>query len=488
MFLCVAIATVGSYGISWDEPIQRELGLLNYDYIFSGNKQLLTNQDRGMGMAFELPLIFMEKWLGLTDTRDIYIVRHLFTHIFFLLSALCGYALALKLWRSKWLATLTFLILVLQPRIYGHSFFNSKDVPFLSAFLIAMLCLYMAFSQKKLLPFVLLGFVAGYATAIRIIGVVWLAPVAILLLTDVVGKRQTAVQMLKNGGAFIVTFLLSVYVCWPVLWSSPINNFIECYTLLSNLKAGGPILFDGKAYPGDQLPAGYMPMWFCITMPEVWLLAGIAGLFIAMVAPFRKGTDGFMNRQLLVYVFLFVMPPAVLIVTGAAIIDDWRHLYFIYPAFVLLAVYAVYRLQQSRLARYLNLLIAAQVVYAGIVCISLYPYQHVYYNFIEPRKEEFFRRHFDYDYWGCAYADALKYLAAHDNRPHFRIYGESQLVDNAIQLLPAEQRRRFIHVWRTDDPDYYITNYRGKSDDPPYTLYHAIQRQNNTLVGVYRMK
>jgi hypothetical protein len=488
IFLCVAIATVGGYGISWDEPIQRELGLLNYEYIFNSNKQLLTNQDRGMGMAFELPLIFIEKWLGLTDTRDIYIARHLFTHLFFLLSIVCGYVLVLKIFRSRWLATLAFLMLALQPRIYAHSFFNSKDVPFLSVFLIAMLCLYVAFSKKKVLPFMLLGFVAGYATAIRIIGVVWLAPVAILLLADVVSKRQTLMQILKNGGAFIVMFLLSIYVCWPVLWGNPISNFIECYTLLSNLKAGGPILFDGIAYPGDKLPAGYMPLWFCITMPEVWLLTGVAGLFIAMVAPFRKRADGFMNRQLLAYVFLFVVPPAVLIATGAAIIDDWRHLYFIYPAFVMLGVYAVYRAQQGRMARYINILLAAQVLYAGVVCISIYPYQQVYFNFIEPRKEEFFRRHFDYDYWGCAYADALKYLLAHDNRPYFRIYGESQLVDNAILMLPAEQRKRFIHVWKTDDPDYFITNYRGTSDDPPYPLYHAIQRQNNSLLGIYRMK
>src|ERR1019366_5867486 len=89
--LVIALFTYRDYGISWDEPIQRHMGMVSYDYVAGGDTSLLIFTYRSHGVAFELPLIFIEKLLHITDSRSIFLMRHLVTHLFFLISVFFGY-------------------------------------------------------------------------------------------------------------------------------------------------------------------------------------------------------------------------------------------------------------------------------------------------------------------------------------------------------------------------------------------------------------
>src|SRR5580693_5315776 len=84
------IASYKDYGVSWDEPLQRDLGVVTYNYVFKEDTALKTYGDRALGAGFELPLVIMEKCLHLADAREIYPARHLATHIFFLVSVFLG--------------------------------------------------------------------------------------------------------------------------------------------------------------------------------------------------------------------------------------------------------------------------------------------------------------------------------------------------------------------------------------------------------------
>src|SRR5581483_7448949 len=143
------------YGISWDEKEQRGLGRITYNYVVTGDNTLKTYDNRGLGPGFELPLIFMEKWLHLEGDRNIFLARHLATHIFFLLGVFCGYVLALRIFRSQFIACLAFIMLAFHPRIYAHSFFNTKDIPFLAALLIVMMVSQAAFEKNRPLLYLL---------------------------------------------------------------------------------------------------------------------------------------------------------------------------------------------------------------------------------------------------------------------------------------------------------------------------------------------
>ena len=75
---------LGDYGISWDGPAQRILAEQNVAYVMGDPDALPTDHDRFYGIAFELPLLLVERVLGLDDSRDIYLTRHLITHLFFI--------------------------------------------------------------------------------------------------------------------------------------------------------------------------------------------------------------------------------------------------------------------------------------------------------------------------------------------------------------------------------------------------------------------
>ena len=105
------------YGNTWDETQQRKTAQVNYEYIFSGDQGLMTWVDRDYGVAFEMPLIFIEKAFNLEDSYHVYLMRHLVTHLFFLLSCFVFFLLIDYLYKSKLLAVIGFLLLLLHPRL-----------------------------------------------------------------------------------------------------------------------------------------------------------------------------------------------------------------------------------------------------------------------------------------------------------------------------------------------------------------------------------
>ena len=171
IFLFVGFFTYQDYGICWDESVQRAPGLLSYDYIFNGSQELFNTVTDNHGAGYELLLVIFEKVMGLTDSRDIYLMRHLVTNLLFIFSALAAYVLIIRLFKNRFLASLGFLMLVLAPRLYAHSFFNSKDIPFMCMITITFACAQIAFEKNKPKFFLILGLLGGYATSIRIMGV-----------------------------------------------------------------------------------------------------------------------------------------------------------------------------------------------------------------------------------------------------------------------------------------------------------------------------
>ena len=169
--LVLGFKTYKDYGISWDEGDQRNLGLTTYNYLFHGVDSIKHCSNKIYGVAFELPLIFVEKIFNLTDTRDLYLMRHLLTHLFFLLGAFAFYLLIDHLYNNKLLANSGFLLLTVNPLIYSHSFFNSKDIPFLSMLIICFLATSIAFKKNSFKWYFLLGISCGILMNVRIMGV-----------------------------------------------------------------------------------------------------------------------------------------------------------------------------------------------------------------------------------------------------------------------------------------------------------------------------
>ena len=82
-FAVAGIAVLDGYGVSSDELFQRNTAQMNIDYAL-GTGDLPHDHNLYYGVAFEAPLVLVERLLRLTDSRAILLSRHLLTHLFFL--------------------------------------------------------------------------------------------------------------------------------------------------------------------------------------------------------------------------------------------------------------------------------------------------------------------------------------------------------------------------------------------------------------------
>ncbi len=105
--LIVALLTYKDYGVAWDEHSQIKLGTLTYDYIFDDSRAIFYSDLKSYGSGFELVLLFIQKIGKIEDPGQVMLMRHLVTHLLFLVGALSLYVLAYRLFRSRWMASNT---------------------------------------------------------------------------------------------------------------------------------------------------------------------------------------------------------------------------------------------------------------------------------------------------------------------------------------------------------------------------------------------
>jgi hypothetical protein len=504
LFLLALIAGVLSYkdyGISWDEHWQRELGTMTYNYVFNGDKTLLTYAYNFYGSGFEFPLACLEKWLKLTDARDVYMMRHLAAHIFFLLSALSAYFLILKLFRNQFLACVGFIMLVCAPRIYAHSFFNSKDVVFLSAFLLTLSVSCWAFNKNKPLLYGLLGVFCGYTTSIRIMGIMLFAFVMFFLLLDWLSasrKKEDSKLPTRNLLFCFIGFSVALYISWPYLWHNPFGNLATGFKAMSHYDWDAEILLNGSRVKTTQLPWSYFPNWFIITVPVLWLLAGAAGLIRIPVDFLKKPSIFLQNtteRNFLLYWLCFLVPILAVIAMHSVIYDDWRHLYFVYPSFVLVALYFINKVAE-RLKGNLTYIVygacAIQAVLVVLFMVQNHPFQQVYFNELVSHEPESLRENYELEYWGASFKQGLEHIVSADTAKtiHIACNYDDPCKNNINMLKEADRKRiEIVPVSQISKADYFITNYRGHPEDyPSKNIEYSAKVLNSTIMAVFKLK
>ena len=95
------------------------------------------------------------------------------------------------------------LLFLLHPRLYAHAFFNSKDVPFLAMFMIALCLVHRAFEKDTVRAFAVLGAAAAVLMNLRIMGVMLFAAVLGMRALDLLHAAQWSERrrVLKTTGS-----------------------------------------------------------------------------------------------------------------------------------------------------------------------------------------------------------------------------------------------------------------------------------------------
>ena len=375
-------------------------------------------------MAFEIPLLLAERILGIEDSRAAFLSRHLITHLFFLAGGLFAYLLACRLFGARLPATAAMLLFLLHPRLYAHSFFNSKDIPFLAMFMIALFLTHRAFRRDALPAFALLGAGVGILVNLRIMGVVLLAAVPALRALDLAFAQGWAERkrVLLTTGAFALAGGLTAYALLPYLWGDPAGRAVEWWATLSDHPFKPTELFRGALIRSVEARE-YLPVWFSITGPPFALLLGLIGTAAVVargIKEWKKTLRGKRRRTAfaLLLAGCFVAPVLWVVAAGPNMYNDWRQMYFLWAPFALLAALGLGRID-SALGRRRLRAAAYGAVGAGfaatVVSMALlHPIQQEHFNFLVDRvAPERLRSQYVMDYWMQARRQALEWTIGH---------------------------------------------------------------------------
>ncbi len=474
----VGMVVLDDYGVGVDEVPQRIIGHATVDYMLGDAEVLLPSRlpfYRFYGVVFEVPLVFVERLLGLTDSRAIYLSRHLLTHLFFLAGGYCCARLVYHLFHSRWLALVALLLFVLQPRLYAHSFVNTKDIPFLVLFLGALFLIHRAWRRESLGAFALCGVGVGVATNQRIMGVLLFVVVVVLRAGDLVGAAGRAARwhVLSTGGVFVVASVLTLYAVSPYLWGDPLA-LGEAVAVFSRHPAHVVTLFQGEPVRWPDIPAHYLPTWIAITTPPGVLLLGLVGAVSVMHRGLRSpgAVPGDpVARFGLLLVACLVLPVVAVIVVNANLYNDWRQVYFLYAPLCLLAVFGLRWLAavcpRPGLRPGVYGLAAAGLAGVVVELLALHPHQFVYFNaLVDRHTPDYLRTQYSMNYWETAHRGGLDYLLHRYPTSSLSLEMNGLGAQNRL-ILPEAVRRRLVFDKGGSSPgdfqviDHYVDLRRG---------------------------
>ena len=351
LLLVLGISSYRDYGISWDEPQQRLTGAVTVNYIskvlhlhgLGANKYyptLTTYPDREYGVAFEAPAFALENIFKLRDTRDIYMFRHFLTFLVFLGGVCAVYKLSCRRFSDWRVGLLSALFLVLTPRLFADSFYNSKDIVFMAVFAAATNTTISFVLQPRVKTALVHALATAVAIDVRIMAILLVAVSVLLLLMRILrGELQSSRACLVLGVYVIVAFILLILM-WPYLWSRPLIHFWEALRLMSRYQGGGEVRYMGTFIRGSEIPWHYGFVWISITTPLLYLALFLVGTYSICGRILARRirlweNDG--ELQDIVFLALFFAPIITVILLHSTLYDGWRHLYFVYPAFLLVS-------------------------------------------------------------------------------------------------------------------------------------------------------
>jgi len=482
-YFILGISIYNDYGISFDENINRTNGFVSLSYVinfFNLNFDLspfyksvphITEYDyRKYGVVFDLPAAAIEVMLGIKNTKDIYLLRHLMTFLVFFLSTVCFYILCFSIFKDKLVSFIGLIILIFSPRIFAESFYNPKDIIFLSflIFSIHFNVKFLIYNSNTNIFFAALF--SALMTDVRVIGI-FLIFITLFFLFFHSGKLNVKEKFLIFF-KYLLIYVVTLFVFWPFLWESSFSNLLNAINEFKNYPWNGDIFYFGEYINAKFVPWHYFIVWFFITTPLVFSLVILCGflftgkIFINNLIYIEKNKNtNLWNNQyemILIYIFLiFFIPIFSVIIFDSTLYSGWRQLYFLYPPLIILSLHFLIYIKKNfiNFFKIILILLILQLSLISFFLVKNHPHQHVYFNGLS---NLFIKNKFAYDYWGVSNHLTIKYLLDKKNFQFPLKISTASFTDlNKTKLiLEEEYKDKFEFIEDNhSDADFIFTNY-----------------------------
>ena len=496
----IGVWNMQDYGISWDEAVQREHGLKSYYFLLSkwnglfgiynpAIPEISIHQLSSYGTLFQTIATGIEKLFDLNTTSEYFYLRHWMVYTLFTISAYVFYLLIKIRFNYHSIAILGLLMYVCTPRIFGHAFFNGKDIVFMAVTLFAIFSLTKwVYSNKYKWLFVHALFTAICISTRSLgiyIGLLSLAFITLRLLNKP-DNIKNALTSLFAYGLFSMIFCI---LLWPYLWKIPIKSLTESIKRMAQFDWGGDVLLDGTFYAATDVPWFYTLRWINVTTPIIFQILILSGLLLFVVRLFRQKYKWSAEQIVDIIILLaFTAPLIAVILFYSTLYDGWRHMYFIWPFLLYFAAYGLFQtITWPTLLDWkykdityciMGMILILPVSYS--MC-SIHPFQNVYFNQLA---KENWVENYELDYWGQGYKETMIRFAESipDDVP-VCIIGSNYPAWECYQTLPENIKDKLHYVWKEEFAEYYISNFRSE-----WILENYKQKEHLMKNEVYTIK
>ena len=323
-------------------------------------------------------------------------INHLNAIIFGLAGVVILFYLAESILRKS--GILAVALLALLPVWSGHSWMNSKDIPFATAYLAytlgSTLIIYRQRYRCGRYPQI-----SGTPSLLRLAGISLMLGSRVASFPFVLISEFVFLVLMKKTyfSRFFVSLVFGVvlgFLLTPQAWNSPIGYPIEAISFIRDRQGGGSLL-KTSSYVASNLFA---------TLPFVHLLGIVLSALSALFICRR------FKLLLLPTSLQLLIAPSLLLFSGNSLYNELRHLMFIYPAVTILSALglctAASRLRDHILFKPFWVVVSLSMVILIVQNALLTPYQYLYKS--ELSRLVWPSTQLSVDYWGFSVRELFR--------------------------------------------------------------------------------
>jgi hypothetical protein len=286
---------------------------------------------------------------------------------------------------------------------------------------------------------------------------------------------------------------------WPWAQLDPIARPLRAMAEARHFRWPGSVLFKGKYVDARELPVSYLPVWFKLTLPELYFLGAAAVTVLLAGLALRK--PKLQGERVLGWIMLsafVVLPFAAVLITRPVLYDAQRHMLFLLPPAAALAgaalseILAAAWLPRAVRGAFAGVL-AGLAMLVGVDIVQLHPFEYTYFNRLSGGLANNFRR-FETDYWSIGYKQGLELVV--NELPPERVTRRTRIVscdwegDDRLRYYLSrwpEAAQRVVVARDYDRADLLIAVRRWNCHRRPGVTLGTVKRQDTPLVYIRRI-
>ncbi|MGL4908138.1 MAG: CDC27 family protein [Bacteroidales bacterium] len=393
-FFALPIMSLSAGNSGDEDSFQVPQGGYVLNYFTSGGLDSTCLTFKNLRFYGSSPDVIAEFFNRTFHIDNIHVTRHIFNSLLGWLAILIVGFMVYQIagWRA---GVFALLFLLLSPRFVGHSFNNTKDIPFATAMVGAVYCIFIFLRNfPKINIWSVVGIIlfSAFAISVRIGGILLFAYFAFFaflmwILQAVRYKKnkkifftfdkKTFQKLLLWGlGICVLAYIIGILI-WPFALQAPIKNTIAAFAEISKFSVSLRQLFEGKMQWSQELPWYYTSKFILMTTPSVVILGVI--LFITLI--WRDKKNLFWH---FIIFFTFFFPVFWIVYSKANVYGGWRHALFAYPSMVMAAALgvdaAIRNIQKKHFKIFIITLVCGLLIKPLIHIVKSHPYEYIYFN------------------------------------------------------------------------------------------------------------